>query len=355
MVDINWVQYGIGLAIALGVWFFGWMFTRLILPRIAHVVMRSETSIDDLLVASIRPHIPLWFLGAGIVVAIRYLDASAELTRWVDLAVRAGVLLSATLALASFLARIAASDATPWLAALPSTGLVQGTIRIVVIALGGLVVLSNMGVAITPILTALGVGSLAVALALQPTLTNLFAGFYITIAQQVRVGDFVELESGQKGFVTDIGWRTTTIRELPNNLIILPNSKISEIIVTNYSLPEAQMATVVPVGVSYDSDLEKVEQVVIEVGKELQKSLDGAVSEHEPLVRYNSFADSSINFNVILRAHTLVDGFHLQHEFIKKLHRRFDKEGIEIPFPQRAVHWKRACEDAVEGPSRATG
>ena len=351
MAELDWVRYGTGLGIAAGVWFLGWLFTRLILPRIARVVMRSETHIDDLLVAAIRPHIPLWFLGAGIVVAIRYLDASPELTGWVDLAVRAGVLLSATVALASFLANLVASDATPWLAALPSTGLVQGTVRIVVIALGGLVVLSNMGVAITPILTALGVGSLAVALALQPTLTNLFAGFYITLARQVRVGDFVELESGQKGFVTDIGWRTTTIRALPNNLIIIPNSKISEIIVTNYALPEEQLSTLVPVGVSYDSDLEKVERVTIEVGRELQKSLEGAISDHEPLIRYNSFADSSINFNVILRSKTLVDGFLLQHEFIKRLHKRYDEEGIEIPFPQRVLHWEGSAGEAAGTPT----
>lgn len=352
---MNWAQYGIGFGIAVGVWLFGWVFTRLVLPRIAHAVMRSRTHVDDLLVAAIRPHIPLWFLGAGIAIAIRYLDASPELTRWIDLGVRAGVLLSATLALASFLSHLVTSDATPWLAALPSTGLVQGTVRIVVIALGGLVVLTNMGVAITPILTALGVGSLAVALALQPTLTNLFAGFYITLARQVRVGDFVELESGQKGFVTDIGWRTTTIRALPNNLIILPNSKISEIIVTNYSLPEEQLATIVPVGVSYGSDLERVERVAIEVGAELQKSLDGAVPDHEPIVRYNSFADSSINFNVILRARTLVDGFLLQHEFIKRLHERFDEEGIEIPFPQRVVHLQGAGPAGAQGSPSAAG
>lgn len=332
------IRWAIAVGIAVGVWFIGWIVTRLILPRIARLVQRSETRVDDLLLAAVRPHVPLWFLGIGILIATRQLGLDQQWVTMIDQLVKAGILLSITIAIASFLTSIIANRAVPWLAGLPSTGLIQGTVQIGVIALGALVILTNMGVAITPILTALGVGSLAVALALQPTLTNLFAGFYITLARQIRVGDYIELESGQKGYVTDIGWRTTTIRELPNNLIVIPNGKISEIIVTNYSLPEDEQSIVLQVGVSYNSDLPEVERITIEVAREMQQTVTGAKRDHEPFTRYHTFGDSSISFSVILRVETFVDRYLLTHEFHKRLHERYAKEGIEIPFPQRVVH-----------------
>ena len=204
--------------------------------------------------------------------------------------------------------------------------------------LGALIVLSNLGIAITPLLTALGVGSLAVALALQPTLSNLFAGFQIALARQIRVGDFVELETGQQGYVTDIGWRSTQIRELPSNLVIVPNARIAEIIVRNYALPENEQSALVQVGVSYSSDLDRVEAVTIEVAREVQRTVSGALSEFEPFIRYHTFGDSAIGFSVILRVREFTDRYLVTHEFVKRLHRRYAAEGIEIPFPQRVVH-----------------
>jgi small-conductance mechanosensitive channel len=218
--------------------------------------------------------------------------------------------------------------------------------------IGAMVILSQLGVAITPVLTALGVGSLAVALALQPTLANMFAGIYIAVARQIRIGDFVELESGQSGFVTDIGWRTTLIRELPNNMIIIPNSKLAEIIVKNYALPDSELATLVDVGVSYASDLEKVERIVIETARATLREVEGAVPDFEPFIRYNAFADSSVNFTVVLRAKTVSDRVPLRHEFVKRLHRAFAQHGIEIPFPQRVVHTV-ADDGRADAPARS--
>ena len=108
--------------------------------------------------------------------------------------------------------------------------------------LGGLILLNHFNVSITPILTALGVGGLAVALALQDTLSNLFGGFYVAVAGQVRLGDYIKLNTGEEGYVTDIGWRCTTLPGTANNMIIVPNAKLAQAIVTNYYLPEKRMA-----------------------------------------------------------------------------------------------------------------
>ncbi|MCA9381083.1 mechanosensitive ion channel, partial [Candidatus Dojkabacteria bacterium] len=179
-----------------------------------------------------------------------------------------------------------------------------------------------------------GVGGLAVALALQDTLTNLFAGFYIIAARKIKPGDYIELESGQEGFVEDVSWRNTTIRTLQNYIIIVPNATLANVILTNYQLPVSDLAILMNVGVSYDSDLELVEKVTVEVAKEVMVEVAGAVPEFDPFIRYNDFAASSINFTVIMRGKQYTDRYLINHEFVKRLHKRYAKEGVEFPFPQ---------------------
>ena len=224
---------------------------------------------------------------------------------------------------------------------LPHTSLTQNIIRGIIIAIGGLVILSHFGIAITPLLTALGVGSLAVALALQDTLTNLFAGFQIIASKQISSGDYVKTDTGQEGTVIDIGWRNTRIKQLANNVIIIPNSKITASIITNCSLPDKEIVFTVSVGVAYESDLQKVEKVTIEVAEAVLVATPGGSKTFKPLVRFSSFGDSAINFNVILRALDFTDQGLLTHEFIKNLHVRFKKEAIDMPFPHRVVHLKK--------------
>ena len=153
----------------------------------------------------------------------------------------------------------------------------------------------------------------------------------------IRVGDFIRLESGEQGYVTEIGWRATKIRMLPNNTVIIPNSKIVDSILTNFYVPEQELAVLVQVGVHYNSDLEHVERVTIEVAKEMQETVKGAIPSFQPFIRYHTFDNSSINFTVILRAREFVDNYLMKHEFIKALHARFNREGIVIPFPIRTL------------------
>jgi len=207
--------------------------------------------------------------------------------------------------------------------------------------IGFMIVLHVLGVPITAPLAAAGIGGIAIAFALQSTLNDFLSGIYIMADRPVRVGDYIELETGQKGYVVSVGWRSTRIRELPNDIIIIPNSKLASTIVTNYYLPEREMACLVQVGVSYGSDLEKVEKVTIDVAKKVMSRVPGGVKEFEPFIRYHTFSDFSINFTVILRVNEYVDKYLLTHEFIKELHKRYKKEGIVIPFPIRTVYMKR--------------
>ena len=211
-------------------------------------------------------------------------------------------------------------------------------IRLLIYAIGLFSLLNAFGIEITPILTALGVGGLAVALALQDTLSNLFSGIQILGSRQVKPGDYIRLESGEEGYVLDINWRNTEIKTLLGNFVIIPNSKISSSTTTNYYALQQRLYFHVIVGVHYDSDLEEVERITIEVADELMKESPKMPKSLKPKVRFIEFADSSINMRVWLSTDTYENQFQLKHQFIKKLHKRFNKAGIVIPFPIRTIY-----------------
>lgn len=221
-------------------------------------------------------------------------------------------------------------------------GLIRKIVNVIVIAIGLLYVLGVAGVNISPLLARGAIGGLAIALALQDMLSNLFSGFYLTIDRPVRVGDFIKLESGDEGFIEEIGWRNTKVRLWANNPVVIPNSKLSQSVITNYFLPEQDMSVYIPCGVSYDSDLQHVEDVALEVARETLARVAGADTEWEPAVRWKEFGDFAITFVVVLRVRSFGAQYRLQSEFIKALHRRFQEEGREIPFPIRTVIMKRA-------------
>jgi small-conductance mechanosensitive channel len=205
--------------------------------------------------------------------------------------------------------------------------------------IGGIIVFSHLiGLELAPILTALGVGGLAVALALQDTLSNLFAGLHILAAKQLKPGDYIKLDSGDEGYVLDINWRNTEIKTLLENVIIVPNSKISSAISTNYFTLQKNMFFQITVGVHYDSDLDLVEKITLETANELMKDYAPHLTTFEPKVRFFEFADSGINMKVWLAIDLYENQFEMRHEFVKRLHKRYNKEGIVIPFPIRTLH-----------------
>jgi small-conductance mechanosensitive channel len=318
----------------------GLVFEKIILSRLKRLALKTKWEGDEIIIKALRGTTIFWFLLAGTYGAILNISMSSSLFNLIEKILVVIAILSATL----FLARIAVGFINLYSrkaeGILPSTSIFSNLTKLLILTLGLLVILQFLGISITPLITALGVGGLAVALALQDTLSNLFAGFHILLSKKIKPGDYVKLDSGEEGYVTDITWRNTAIRALPNNMIIIPNSKLASAIVTNFYQPETEMAVLVQVGVSYDSDLEKVEGVTMEVGKEVMREVKGGVPEFEPFIRYHTFADFSINFTVILRAREFVDNYLIKHEFIKRLHKRYNQEGIEIPFPIRTVYMK---------------
>ena len=213
-----------------------------------------------------------------------------------------------------------------------SLSLVNTIINIVVYCLGILVILQAMGISITPIITALGIGGLAVALALQDTLSNLFAGIQITLTRNTKPGDYISLSTGEEGTVRDITWRNTMLLTQSNNIIVIPNSKLASTIVTNYSLPEDSLTVSLNFGISYDSDLEKVERVTLDVTKKMLEE-EFHITNGDPTFRFKEFGNTVINCTISFTVQQLMRQYGIRHTLIKRIYKRFKEEGIVIPYP----------------------
>lgn len=320
---------------------FGYVFRKIIINRLHQWSKKTTTKLDDIIIDSLRKPIIIWFLMVGIYFGIQAGTYPDNLERIVNKVLIVLGILSVTIALSSFSSRLIKVYSAKFESALPVTSLTQNISRILIFCVGILIILNALGISIAPILATLGVGGLAVALALQDTLSNLFAGFHIIASRQIKVGDFIKLENGDEGYVTDINWRTTKIRLPANNTVLVPNDKLSKSIVTNYYLPAKEMAVTVSGSVHYGSDLEKVERVTVEVAKEVMQDLSDGVSSFEPVVRFSNFSDSGVQFSVAMQTKEFTGQYLIKHEFIKRLHRRYAKEGIIIPYPVRAINYSQ--------------
>lgn len=323
---------------------FGVIAEKIVSQYLYRLARRTRWQTDDVIIRSLRGMPFVWIALAGVSIAVESADLPLKWQTLCSKSLLVLFLTTLTLTIARIASALVALYSVRSEGLVPSSSIFRNLTSIIVTICGALVILDTLGISITPILTALGVGGLAVALALQDTLSNLFSGIQILASRQVRIGDYIKLASGEEGYVTDIQWRNTTIRALPNNLILIPNSKLASAITTNYYMPEMAMSVLVQVGVAYDSDLDKVEAVTIEVGRDVMKTVPGGISEHEPFIRYHTFADSSINFSVILRGKEFTDQYLIKHEFIKRLQRRYAAENINIPFPIRTVYMKQEVD-----------
>jgi small-conductance mechanosensitive channel len=324
-----------GIALAAGI--AAGLLLRATLRWLGERARRTRWSGDDFVVDALRTLVPWAAIAGGAAVAATALPLTARVGHNVNMTLTALLILAATLTAARVITGLVRSLAQSRSGVAGSATIFVNITRVVILAMGCLVVLQTLGISIAPLLTALGVGGLAVALALQDTLANLFAGVHILASKTVQPGDYIRLSSGEEGYVVDINWRNTVVRQLSNNLVIIPNAQLAGTNMTNFNRPEQQLSIMVQVGVGYDSDLEHVERVTTEVVEKVMTDITGAVPDHEPAVRFHTFGDSRINFTVILGVGEFSDQYRIKHEFIKQLHQRYREEGITIPAPTRTV------------------
>lgn len=231
--------------------------------------------------------------------------------------------------------------------------------RVVIYALGLLIILDYYNISIAPFLTALGVGSMAIAFGVRETLENIFSGLQLIISKQMRVGDYIKLSTGDEGKVVDINWRFISIMPASEgSVVVIPNKVIASSVSTNYSMPRDDIVISIPIGVSYDSDLEQVEKVTVEIARQIMVEVDGYEPQFDengvdknalaPVVRFTAFDDSSINFNAIMHATQFKSQYLMKHKFIKEVTRRYREEKIDIPFPIRTIVLPETEENKID-------
>ena len=327
----------------------GWLVQRLLLRGLGAWTRRTQSRPGLILQEALRVTSWLWLLILALHFAVQSSDLPAKYTEpsatlLLDLWVVSLTVMS--MRIARDLVRFYGGQIP---GALPVTTLTQNLAQIAVFVLGMMVLLGPYVKRLAPVLTALGVGGLAVALALQDTLSNLFSGFYIAVAGQVRLGDYIKLNSGEEGYVVDISWRSTNIRSLSNNMIIVPNAKLAQAIVTNFHLPENRMSSSLQVNVGYDADPDRIERVLLEIVTDGARNIAGLLADPAPSVSFDpGFGESSLGFTLNYQIAEFVNQYGIRHELRKRILRRFRQEGIEIPFPTRTVHLERDPDRASQ-------
>jgi small-conductance mechanosensitive channel len=214
------------------------------------------------------------------------------------------------------------------------TPLVENIWKVIVIASGIMITLSIWKINISPMLASAGIVGVAVALAAKDTLSNFFGGISIFIDKPYKIGDYIVLDSGERGEVVNIGIRSSRIKTRDDILITIPNAIIANTKIINESAPVPKFRIRVPVSTVYGSDVNRVEEVLMKVAV----NNNNVQPSPEPRVRFRTFGDSSLNFELLcwakepsLRGRTI-------HELNKEIYRAFNEENITFPFPHRTVY-----------------
>jgi small-conductance mechanosensitive channel len=318
--------------VATGVTFLLLLFRSLTFRVLQRLREKGETAERTVRVLSDALGVPsiYWCVAIGLYVGMAVSDLSDRYVFYFSRTVHVILVFSITIAAANVATKMFRAYTQRLAIPMTGTALVDGAIKASLLAIGILIILSMLGVSIAPLLTALGVGGLAVALALQDTLANLFSGFHILVEKSIRVGDFVRIESGQEGYVDDITWRTTRVRMLSNSIVVIPNRKLAQSVVVNYSLPNEVLSTTIAVRTDAVADPERAEQVIVDEARKAFGEISGIVADQEPSLTFGT-GDNFMEFTLSVNVHRFAEQFAVQNELKKRLFRRLRQEGMEYP------------------------
>jgi small-conductance mechanosensitive channel len=300
----------------------------------------TKTTFDDVFLAHLRSPVRLISILVGVFIATKYVQPDLTFLgfKLASIFVAATILVAAHLAvrILNSLLGLYASEASKQAKAKANETMnpfIRKAIAIIIYAIAIIMIFGTFGVEIGPFLAGLGIAGLAVALALQDTLSNVFSGIYMATDKPIRIGDYIELDSGVKGFIEDISWRTTRIKNLNSNMVFIPNSKLAQAIITNYNLPEEEISFSVPVSIAFRNDLNKVEKITLNVAKEMMKG-DLKIHGFEPFVTYGDIVNSTIIINSNFKAKSFSDFGKLKNDFLMSIAKEYQKNHIEMPVNQ---------------------
>jgi len=327
---VPWIVLLLLAAIAVLV---GMIFDKVVLETLRRLAQRTTTQLDDLVLAAIHPALGLLvtIVAFQVGLSLLALRVPAEIVVWwsrLNLALAILVVAVLVARLVSGLIRYGGRNEPRLLSA---ARLGARVLNVAVYAVAFLVVLDTYGVSITPLVTSLGIAGLAVALALQDTLSNFFAGVWIQTGQSLQPGHYVRLESERlEGFVVEVGWRTTKIRQLANNIIVVPNSRLAQAIVIDYDLPEPRMGTSVQVAVAPGSDVRRVLEGMAEEARLAAKEFPGILEQPTPTAELKDFTDTGLLVSVGFYVARYTDQGPAQNAVRQRILDRFRRDGIQV-------------------------
>lgn len=279
----------------------------------------------------------LWCIVAALAVTLEFSALPERAARWAVSGIVVFLVLSISVSISSFLVRLGVFYSKSRGLPFAISGLSRALVHILFLSLGGVVLLRYFDISVAPLLATLGVGGLAIALALRDTLANFFAGIHILVEAPLSVGDFIKLASGEEGTVTDIGWRTTRVLTPVNNTVVIPNEKITSSILTNYALPDQKLVMNVDVVTAFDADLEQVRRIAVEEAR----AVEHTVPDFTPLLLVDpGVLPTHLQMKVVVQIqHRLYQGL-VASDLRRRLLERFRKEGVPLPSPGQVAAYK---------------
>jgi small-conductance mechanosensitive channel len=310
--------------------FIQWMYRR----------SRGEGTAGHIALDTLRLPSVLWCIAAAVKFGLEMSIIPAEYNARASTAILAFLIISISMVVASASVRALTAHGRRRGIALALSGMASTLIRVFVFTLGLTALLRLYQVNIAPLLAALGVGGLAVALALQDTLANFFAGIHILIEEPIALGAAIRLSTGEEGVVTDIGWRTTRVRNGDGNVVVIPNTKITSGILVNYNLPDPRVAANVAVMVGYDADLDQVRRIAIDQ----TRACEGVLETPQPVVFFNpGLLATHLQFTVVFSVADFNQRGPVQSDVRLRIYRGLREEAVPLP-----VHLYEAKMHATE-------
>jgi len=324
----------VGLMFASLIVFF--ILRKILFKTLSKVVGETKSNVDDLILKLIRTPSLFWCFVLSLHVGVAFANLPDKYEKQIYQVIHVLLILSFTFAGANIAATFFKNLLKNNNPDSETSALSVGMVKAGVFLTGLLLIFSTLGISIAPILTALGVGGLAIALALKDTLENLFAGIYLLTDKTIRVGDFVRLDSGQEGTVSDIGWRTSKFRTSQNSTIIIPNSKIASSMVTNNSYPEKRVAVTIPIQIHGNESLNQLESSLLKILKAGSEDIVGLLASPEPNIRLAQInTDGSLTLNLNFSVKEFSDTAFVTHEVRKRVFKQLKLD--KVSFPQASV------------------
>jgi small conductance mechanosensitive channel len=226
------------------------------------------------------------------------------------------------------------------------THVMRDIVRIVIVFIGSMMILAEVGVDLKPLLAAAGIGGLAIGFGAQSLVKDIISGFFILLEDSVRVGDVVEI-AGVGGLVEDVKLRTITLRDLSGNVHVVPAGAIDKV----KNMTKIYSFYLFDVAVAYREDVDEVMALLQAIGEELRQDLAFREDILEPLemLGVDHFADSAVIVKCRIKTKP-IQQWRVGREMNRRIKKSFDAKGIEIPFPHRTIYWGKPKEGTTPLP-----